>query len=130
MAPDSWACPACALLGVQGVTHTYLLDQPYQRQDARKMTRIESTPGVAVSGLGMTGAANHAGLSQYQSEGILQSDPAERVQPTSRSTVTESEDRSLSNRLGLDTSVPPNALGKLGISTDGNRELNPISLER
>jgi hypothetical protein len=127
VASDSWACPACALLGGQEATHTYLLDQPYQRQDARRMTRIGSSPGIVVGDLGVTGAINHAKLFQHQSEGISQSDLAERAQPISGPIVTQNEDRSLPNRLNLGTSVPPSATGKPETSTDGNRKSNSTS---
>jgi hypothetical protein len=91
------------------------------------MTRIGSTPGIVVGGLGMTGATNHARLFQHQSEGISQSDLAKRAQPISGPAVTESENRSLPNRLGLGTNVLPSAIGKPDTSTDVNRKLNPTS---
>jgi len=128
MAPDSWTCPACALLDAQGATHAYLLDQPYQGPDARRMTRVEGALEISVGRLEMSQLPNHARISQRQREDIPQLNSADPVQPTPRTRATDSQDRSLLNRLDQDTSVPLNATEKVGVLTNDNRKLNLILL--
>ncbi|RDW85275.1 hypothetical protein BP6252_02865 [Coleophoma cylindrospora] len=103
-ASDDWACPACALLGVQGATHTYLLDQPYERENARRMARVEGTANIVDA---------HPDVNQEASDstnfqiGTLQQPSAAPVQTKSRERVKGKQSRTFINPLNLDPSAPP-----------------------
>jgi hypothetical protein len=130
MAPNSWTCPACALLDVQGATHTYLLDQPYERQDERVMTHIKNALGTTVGGPKTSKGANNARLSQHQNKDNPQSALSERGQSISRTSAADSQNLSLLTRLGLDVSEPLNTIETPGMVGDHNCKLYPISLHR
>lgn len=125
--PKNWTCPACALLGVRGATHTYLLDQPYKTPEACRMTRVEGTSEISVDRSEPSQGANHPGSSHRQSEDIPEPDPAGRAYSTPRPHATDSQERSLLDRMDQDTTVPLNVTEKAGVWTDNTCRLNLIS---
>lgn len=128
LAPDSWPCPACALLNGAGATHSYLLDLPYERQDTRRMTRIDGAGGIRHSTHEMDKEPNHSEHVQFRNEGILQSHPAESGRPKFRECSRSNDDTSLINRSdsNLHSIVPPDASGSDDLFT--NRRTGTIDL--
>jgi hypothetical protein len=102
MAPDNWSCPACALLDERGATHTYILDQPYERQDGRPMNRIKDTPDITDVHLEMSKDSDHAKCNSYQHK--------ERLQPGSRARAGSIVNRSSFNKVHLGSRVSPHAV--------------------
>ncbi|RDW77886.1 hypothetical protein BP5796_05738 [Coleophoma crateriformis] len=105
LAPDDWVCPACALMGIQGATHTYLLDQPYEREDARRMARVEGTAGIVDAHPEVNQEPSDSTDFQIQDNGTLQQPSAASVQAKSRESVKGKQSRTFINALNLNPRV-------------------------
>jgi hypothetical protein len=143
--PDNWACPACALLGARGATHIYLLEQPYERQDVRRMTRVGSNSDTIHVRPEVHQEPRVSASPEISNQGIPQLRSVASVRPKSREPAKIHEWRSFVNRLSMNSSTTPKVaelgnapgngplertdltfVGQFGVSPDADGKIEPM----